>query len=112
MKQYTPSRGDIVWLDFSPQAGFEQAGRRPALVLSNRDYNKNTKRFLVCPITSKIKGYAFEYQLPKNSKIEGVVLIDHIKNLDWTARNVESCTTVPADFVDRIADIIDALLRA
>lgn len=110
-KQYIPKRGDVVWLDFSPQAGHEQAGRRPALVLSSLKYNEKSKRFMVCPITSKVKGYVFERALPTNPKITGVVLIDQIKNLDWTARNVEFCTAVSAYFADEIADVVDALVR-
>lgn len=110
-KPYIPKRGDVVWLDFSPQAGHEQAGRRPALVLSSAKYNEKTKRFMVCPITSKVKGYVFERALPSNTKISGVVLIDQVKNLDWSARNVEFGTTVSHGFVDEIADVIDALIR-
>ena len=111
-KKYVPKRCDIVWLNFNPQAGYEQAGRRPALVLSSRAYNEKTNRFIVCPITSKIKGYVFEKVLPNSvSKIQGAVLIDHVKNLDWTARNVEFCDIVDNEFADSVADIIDGLVH-
>jgi mRNA interferase MazF len=111
-KKYIPKRCDIVWLDFSLQAGFEQAGRRPALVLSSKAYNEKTNRFIVCPITSKIKGYVFEMVLPNTlTKIQGAVLIDHVKNMDWTARNVEFCTSVDVQFTDSVADIIDGLVH-
>ena len=111
-KKYVPSRCDIVWLDFSPHAGYEQAGRRPALVLSSRAYNEKTNRFIVCPITSKIKGYVFEKILPDSvAKIRGAVLIDHVKNMDWSARNVEFCTSADVQFTDSVADIIDGLVH-
>ena len=87
MKYSAPDRGDVIWLDFSPQAGHEQAGRRPALVLSPQAYNKKTGQALVCPITSKAKGYPFEVELPVGLGVNGVVLADHIKNQDMKARN-------------------------
>ncbi len=86
--KYTPEKGDIVWLNFTPQAGHEQKGRRPALVLSPKEYNAKTGLAIFCPITSKIKGYPFEV-IVKSKKIDGVVLSDQIKNLDWTMREVE-----------------------
>lgn len=81
-----PAQGDIVWLDFTPQSGHEQAGRRPALVLSKQVYNRVTGRAFVCPITSKPKGYPFEVPV-RTAHISGVVLSDQLKNLDWRARN-------------------------
>jgi mRNA interferase MazF len=86
-KGYTPDRGDIVWLEFNPQAGREQAGRRPALVLSPKAYNQATSLALMCPIISKVKGYPFETPVPDGLKVSGVVLADHLKSLDWRARN-------------------------
>jgi mRNA interferase MazF len=86
--KYTPDKGDIVWLNFTPQAGHEQRGRRPALVLSPKEYNAKTGLAIFCPITSKIKGYPFEV-IVKSKKIDGVVLSDQIKNLDWTIREAE-----------------------
>ena len=83
---YVPSRGDIVWMSFTPQAGHEQAGHRPALVVSPREYNAVTSLALCCPITSQVKGYPFEVDLPPASPITGVVLSDQIKSLDWRAR--------------------------
>lgn len=84
MAEYVPEPGDIVWLEFSPQAGHEQAGRRPALVVSRQDYNRATGLFVCCPMTTKIKGYPFEVAIagtPAN-----VALADQIRNLDWRAR--------------------------
>lgn len=85
---YVPDRGDIVWLNFTPQAGREQRGLRPALVLSPISYNKKTGLSVCCPITSQVKGYPFEVSL-QGKKIEGVVLSDHLKNLDWKIRKVK-----------------------
>lgn len=89
---YVPDKGDIVWLQFDPQAGHEQAGERPALVLSPKEYNGKTGLALFCPITSKIKGYPFEVRLPEELPIRGVILADQIKNLDWLIRSARfSC---------------------
>lgn len=108
---YIPARGDIVWMDFSPHAGFEQAGRRPALVLTSKEYNYKTSRYIVCPITSQVKGYTFEYPLPAHSLVQGVVLTDHVKNQDWTQRNVEYTDSLTSDEIEPICDIVDALIR-
>ena len=83
---YVPDRGDLVWLDFDPQAGREQAGRRPALVLSPKAYNQKVGLALLCPITSQVKGYPFETAIPPGLKVSGVVLADHVKNMDWRVR--------------------------
>jgi mRNA interferase MazF len=85
---YIPDRGDIVWLNFTPQAGHEQQGLRPAIIISPKLYNKKTNLALCCPITSNQKGYPFEVQV-SGKKIDGVILSDHIKNLDWKARKVK-----------------------
>lgn len=85
-KDYVPDRGDIVWLQFDPQAGHEQAGRRPALVVSPRSYNARVGLALFCPVTSRIKGYPFEVPLSASGKATGAVLSDQLKSLDWRAR--------------------------
>ena len=85
---YTPDRGDIVWLNFTPQAGHEQKGLRPALVISPQRYNKKTGLAVCCPITSNSKGYPFEV-LVKGKKINGAILADHLKNLDWKTRKAK-----------------------
>jgi mRNA interferase MazF len=85
-RSYVPDAGDLVWLTFDPQAGHEQRGRRPALILSPRVYNSKARLAIACPITSHVKGYPFEVPLPPGGKISGVVLADHVKNLDWQAR--------------------------
>jgi mRNA interferase MazF len=92
---YVPARGDIVWLQFSPQAGHEQSGRRPALVISPRAYNKKVGLALFCPITSKVKGYPFEVALPEAVGVHGAVLTDQIKSLDWRSRDAKRLAVIP-----------------
>jgi mRNA interferase MazF len=112
LSPYVPERGDIIWLNFSPQVGFEQAGRRPALVLSPKAYNAKTGRCVVCPVTSQRKGYRFEHPLPADCAIDGVVLIDHVKNQDWESRNAEFAARIAPSALDPICDVIEALIRA
>lgn len=83
-KRYIPDAGDIVWLQFDPQAGHEQAGHRPALVLSPAAYNGKTGLMICCPMTTRIKGYPFEVEIAGNR--EGAALADQVKSLDWRAR--------------------------
>lgn len=85
-EEYVPDKGDLVWLEFMPQAGREQSGRRPALTLSPRSYNGVRGMALFCPITSNIKGYPFEVALPSDAEITGAVLCDQVRSLDWRAR--------------------------
>ena len=89
MPRYVPKQGDIVWLDFNPQKGHEQAGRRPALVLSSTRYNRVTGLMVCCPLTNQVKGYPFEVSMAGVGGISGVALADQIKNLDWKARHAE-----------------------
>ena len=93
---HVPDRGDIVWVDFDPQAGHEQAGRRPALIVSPQSYNQKVGLVLLCPITNQRKGYPFEVPLPKGLKVAGVVLADQVKSMDWHARRAEFCCKAPA----------------
>lgn len=103
---YVPSKGDIVWLEFSPQAGNEQSGHRPALCVSPREYNERVGLALFCPITGRKKGYPFEVELPELLEITGVVLADHVKNLDWQARNVKYvCAIGPKQLSEVIAKL-------
>lgn len=87
--EYIPQRGDLIWLNFKPQIGREQSGRRPAIVLSNSSYNEIVGLAIICPITTKIKGYPFEVALPSKLSVSGVILADQIKSLDWKQRNAE-----------------------
>jgi mRNA interferase MazF len=102
-KTYVPNQGDLVWLDFDPQAGHEQAGRRPALVLSPKSYNQATKLMLCCPVTSRVKGYPFEVVIFGSPKISGVALSDQIRSLDWIARDAQFIDVVPASVLSEIA---------
>jgi mRNA interferase MazF len=99
-----------VWLTFSPQAGREQAGRRPALVLSPRAYNARSGLCLACPITNQVKGYPFEVKLPEGLAVGGVVLSDHVKSSDWSARLCEWIDKVPADVMHEVRAKLRALI--
>ena len=105
-----PDTGDLIWLSFSPQAGREQAGRRPGLVLSPRAYNAKVGLCLVCPITYHAKGYAFEVPLPSGLPIQGVVLADHLKSADWLDRKCEFIARVSEPIVDEVRARLKPLL--
>jgi mRNA interferase MazF len=101
---YVPRCGDVVWLTFDPQIGHEQSGRRPALVLSSTDYNRTIGLAVVCPITSKVKGYPFEVVIPHGLKVDGVVLADQVKSIDWRGREAKYMCQLPKSVVlDSIA---------
>ncbi len=102
VKSYIPERGDVIWLEFNPQAGHEQAGKRPALVISPEAYNQKTSLLIVCPITSHIKGYPFEVRLPGNLPLQGVILADQVKNLDWQARNAQFVCKTPKNIIEEV----------
>ena len=104
MSSYVPERGDLVWLEFTPQAGSEQRGRRPALVLSPKSYNRKVGLALFCPVTSRVRGYPFEVQLPDGSAVSGVVLSDQLKSLDWISRKVK--------FIERASSDVIAMVTA
>ncbi len=106
-----PDRGDVVWLTFNPQAGHEQAGRRPAVVLSPAAYNAKVGLALFCPITTKVKGYPFEVALPKGFPVSGVILADQVRSLDWRARNAEVMAHLPDEVVEEVIQKLEVLLR-
>lgn len=106
---YVPDRGDIVWVTLDPQAGHEQKGRRPALVLSPKNYNKKSGLVLVCPITSRVKGYPFEISVDV-LKDSGVVLADQIKSIDWKARKVKKIATASSETMRYTQQLITALI--
>lgn len=110
VEAYVPERGDIVWLSFDPHTGHEQAGRRPALVLSPVHYNARVRLFLCCPITSRAKGYPWEVQLPAELQIGGVVLADQVRSFDWDARTAEFIEVAPPEVVDRVVGRLRRLL--
>ncbi|MBI5879789.1 MAG: endoribonuclease MazF [Chloroflexi bacterium] len=107
---YAPKRGDIVWLTFTPQAGHEQAGRRPAVVLSPEPYNRKVGLAILCPITSQRKGYPFEVEIPAGLPVSGVILSDQVKCLDWRARDAEFACALPARFVAEALEKLGTLL--
>ena len=108
---YVPDAGDLVWLTFDPQAGHEQRGRRPALILSPRAYNSKARLVIACPITSHVKGYPFEVEVPANApELHGVVLADQVKSLDWQARRATLLGRVPAATVSEVVALIGRLL--
>src|SRR5438874_10717291 len=107
---YVPAAGDLVWLSFSPQARREQAGRRPALVLSSHAYNSKTGLCLACPITNQVKGYAFEVALPDDLTVRGAVLSDHLKSADWQERRAEPIGRVPEKVLEEVRAKLQALL--
>jgi len=94
---YIPKQGDIVWIDFTPKAGREQGGSRPALVISRSRSNRRIGLAVVCPITKQIKGYPFEVPIPEGLAVSGVVLVDQVKSLDWQARAVEFACKAPTE---------------
>ena len=97
-----PELGTIGWLVFDPQAGREQAGRRPAIVLSHTRYNEKTGLAVFCPITSRVKGYPFELAVPAGLPVGGVVLCDHVRSQDWKERQWQPICKVPATFVQGV----------
>lgn len=110
-KPYVPDRGDIVWISLNPQAGHEQAGRRPTLVISPAAYNGKVGLAILCPITSQIKGYPFEVVIPSGLKATGAILSDQVKNLDWTARNAEFICKLPDSALQDVLKKLNTLVR-
>jgi mRNA interferase MazF len=108
---YCPQRGDVVWMSFTPQAGHEQAGHRPALALSPREYSQKVGLGLFCPITSQAKGYPFEVALPSHLPVSGVILSDHIKNLDWRARRATFICRLPSASLQEVTGKLLALIE-
>lgn len=108
---YQPDRGHFVFLDFSPQAGHEQAGRRPALVLSPLSYNISTGLAFVCPVTNTMRNGPFEVVVPASARITGVVLSNHMRSVDWIARNAEFHSHAPVDVTLEVLARIEAILQ-
>jgi mRNA interferase MazF len=110
MPRYVPCRGDIVWLNFNPQAGHEQAGKRPAIVLSPKEYNAKTSLIIACPITSKIKSYPFEVRVV-GKKMDGVILSDQVKSLDWKVRNARLIEQAAAKVLSEVQEKLLLLIQ-
>lgn len=109
---YGPERGDAVWINLNPQAGHEPAGRRPAVVLSPAAYNRKVGLAILCPVTSQVKGYPFEVAIPENLSVSGVLLSDHVKSLDWKARNVRLICRLPESVTEEALIKLSTLLSA
>jgi mRNA interferase MazF len=107
---FIPDRGDLVQMNFDPQAGHEQAGWRPALVVSPREYNRASSLALLCPVTSKVKGYPFEVVLPAGLPVAGAVLVDQLRSLDWRARGARLAVRVPPSVVQDVLAKLAPLL--
>ena len=110
VKRDVPERGGVVWLNFTPQAGHEQAGHRPALVVSPASYNRKTGLMLCCPITSQVKGYPFEVAVEGNASVSAVILADQVKSLDWRARQAKRKGQVSPEVTERTLTRVRALL--
>jgi mRNA interferase MazF len=109
---YCPRRGDVVWISFTPQAGHEQAGHRPAVVLSPEPYNRKVGLAILCPITTKVKGYPFEVIIPEGLKAKGAILSDQIKSLDWKARKASLLCRLPEPTIKEALNKVGTLLDA
>ena len=109
-KPCVPERGDVIWITLNPQAGHEQAGRRPALVLSPGIYNRKVGLAILCPLTNQIKGYPFEVLVPPGLSITGAILADQVKNLDWRARGAELICRLPRKTVVEVLQKVATLL--
>lgn len=108
-KSYTPSRGDVVWINFNPTKGREQKGSRPALVISPRSYNERVGMMLACPITSQIKGYPFEVRLFMK-ECDGVVLVDQIRSIDWRVRDVRLIGRCDQEVIEEVQHKLKLLI--
>ena len=107
---FVPERGDVVWISLSPQAGHEQAGRRPALVLSPSAYNAKVGLALICPITGQVKGFPFEVLVPSGLPVKGAVLADQVKSVDWRARRADLIGRLPVAVVNGVLAKVKSLL--
>lgn len=105
-----PKRGDIIWITLDPQSGKEQMGRRPSLVLSPVAYNRLTGLVIICPITSRVKGYRFEVLLPSDLPVKGVVLADQVKSIDWNTRHAEWVCSTPDEVLEEVIAKLSTLL--
>lgn len=106
-----PARGDLVWIDFNPQTGHEQAGRRPALVLTAERFNRATGLMMASPVTSRVRGYPLEIPLPEGLQISGVVLVHQTRSVDWKARNAQVIEAAPPQTVRAVLDALGTLLE-
>jgi len=106
---YVPDAGDLIWLDFDPQLGHEQAGRRPALVLSSWRFNNKASLAFVCPVTSKMKGFASEVPLPQGFAVHGAILCSHLRSVDWKARNPALIIKAPDEVLLAAREVVASI---
>ena len=109
-RAYIPQCGDVVWITLNPQSGHEQSGRRPAVVLSPRNYNGKTGLAILCPITNQVKDYPFEVLLPAGLPVAGAILSDQVKSLDWRTRNAELICLLPGETISEVFQKLGTLL--
>lgn len=107
---YIPRRGDVVWISLNPQAGHEQSGRRPAVILSPQNYNNKVGLAILCPITNQVKGYPFEVLIPPELPVSGAILSDQVKSLDWRTRNAELICTLPSEIILEVLQKLNTIL--
>lgn len=108
--RYAPDRGDVVWISLNPRAGHEQAGRRPALVVSPLAYNRKVGLALMCPVTSQVKGYPFEVMVPAGFGVSGAILADQVRSLDWRERQARRIGRLPREAMLEVLEKLGALL--
>lgn len=111
MARYVPRRGDFVSLSFDPQAGHEQKGRRPALVLSHELFNRHTGMVIACPVTNTDRGISFHLPIPATMSVTGVVMVDHVKSVDYLARKARFIEAAPIAFLDDVLAVLDACIK-
>jgi len=109
-RAYVPECGDVVWITLNPQAGREEAGRRPAVVVSPQSYNAKVGLAIFCPVTSQIKGYPFEVLIPAGLPVTGAILSDQVKSLDWRARKAQLICALPARTISEVLEKLAILL--
>ena len=109
-RQYIPDRGDFIWIDLNPRLGHEQAGRRPVIVLSPKSYNRKTGLCVICPATRQVRGYAFEVSTTDGKHQASVLLADHIRSVDWRARNAQNIYRVKKEVLDEVVAKLESLI--
>jgi mRNA interferase MazF len=109
--RFVPSKGDFVTLDFDPQVGHEQRGRRPALVVSNDLFNRHTGMAILCPLTNTARGFPFHVAVPPASSLTGFVMVEQVKSVDFTARKAKFVEKAPSGFLEDVLALLDACVR-
>jgi mRNA interferase MazF len=108
---YCPDAGELIWIDLNPTLGHEQSGHRPAIVLTPRQYNERSGLCIICPITSRARGYPFEVAIPPEHAISGLILVDQVRSVSWEKRYVKVAGAAPAKLLDEVRERLAALLQ-